>query len=194
MRPNWNATDVKSIEKALVRVLRDNLYGGKELVLIEPFNGPRPKVSYASVMMVSCRSELHEVYDYEERDGDELWEGVKGERYCRLRIQFFNTGSRQKAVDCQNLLHSTNRNFDMAPITGFGEVGEFQDITAEYLGKLEERTTLTVELYANMSAEYLSNSIEVVKGDIVHDGGRPQPYQAGGDSCKLTFGRNEGKI
>lgn len=189
MREDWNATDVKSVEKALVRVLRDNLYGGEELVLIEPFNGPRPKVGYASVMMISCRSEQHEVYEYEERDNDELWEGVKGERYCRVRLQFFNTGSRQKAVDCQNLLRSTNRNFDMAPITGFGEVGEFQDITMEYLGKQEERTTMTVELYANMSAEYLSNNIEVVKGDIIHGGKEPLPYRTDSDACKLTFHR-----
>lgn len=193
MRPEWNAADVRTIEKALVRVLRDNLYGGEEVVLIEPFNGPRPRGAYASLAMIACRAEPHEVYDYDERDGDELWEGVKGERYCRLRLQFYNAGARQRAVDCQNLLRSTNRNFDMAPITGFGEVGEFQDITAEYLGKQEERATMTVELYANLSAEYRSNNIEIVTGDIVHDDGEAQPYRSGGDSCKLTFGPNEGK-
>lgn len=171
-----NSTNVKEVEKALVRVLRDNLYGGKELVVIEPFNGPRPKDPYASVMMVACRAEQHEEYEYETKDDDEFWEAVKGERYCKLRIQFFNTGSRQKAVDCQNLLRSTNRLFDMAPITGFGEIGEFQGGTREMLGKQEEWTYLDVELYANMSAEYLSNSIETVIGDIARDGKEPLPY------------------
>lgn len=184
-----NATNVKAVEKALVRVLRDNLYGGEELVLIEPFNGPRPKVSYASVMMVSARAEPHEVYEYETRNDDKYWEALKGERYCKLRVQFFNTGSRQKAVDCQNLLRSTNRNFDMAPITGFGDIGEFQDVTTEYLGKQEERTVMDVELYANMSAEYLSNNIEVVKGDIIRDGTESLPYRTDNDTCKLTFHR-----
>ena len=184
-----NVTNVKAVEKALVRVLRDNLYGGEELVLIEPFNGPRPKVGYASVMMVSASPEQHEVYEYETKDNDEYWEAVRGERYCKLRIQFFNTGSRQKAVDCQNLLRSNNRNFDMAPITGLGNVGEFQDATIEYLGKQEERTVMDVEVYANMSAEYLSNNIEVVRGDIIRDGNEPLPYRTDSDACRMTFHR-----
>ena len=188
-----NATNVKAVEKALVRVLRDNLFGGEELVLIEPFNGPRPKVAYASVMMVSASPEQHEVYDYETKENDEYWESVKGERYCKLRIQFFNTGARQKAVDCQNLLRSTNRNFDMAPITGLGWIGDFQSVTTEYLGKQEERAVMDVEVYANMSAEYLSNNIEVVKGDIVHDETEAHPYRTDSDACKVTFGSNKGK-
>jgi hypothetical protein len=184
-----NATNVKAVEKALVRVLRDNLYNGEELVLIEPFNGPRPKVSYASLMMVSASPEQHEVYEYETKENDEYWESLKGERYCKLRIQFFNTGAGQKAVDCQNLLRSTNRNFDMAPITGFGEIGTAEVFSTNYLGKDEVRAKVDIELYANMSAEYLSNNVEVVKGDIVRDGKEPLPYRTDSDACKLTFHR-----
>jgi hypothetical protein len=188
-----NATTIREVEKTFMRILRDNLYDGEELVVVEPFNGSRPKKPYASVMTVFVHAEPHEVYGYEERDNDELWEAVKGERYCRLRIQFFNTGSRQKAVDCQNLLRSSNRNFDMAAIMGLGQVGDVQTLTTEYLGKQEERAYMDVEFYANMSAEYLSNNIEIVKGDIVRDGKEALPYITGGDSCKATFGPNKGK-
>lgn len=179
-----NATDVRSVEKALVRVLRDNLYGGEELVVIEPFNGPRPKGPYASLLLTACKPEAHEVFEYEDRGDDELRETVKGERYCTARISFYNSTSRQKAADCQNLLRSSNRNFDLTPITGFGEIGEFENATAEILGRQEERAVLAVEFYANLSAAYLSNNIEAVKGNIVHEGATPHPYAGGGDSCR----------
>lgn len=179
-----NSTDVKAVEKAMVRVLRDNLYGGEELVLIEPFNGPRPKVSYAAVMMVSTRPEQHEVFDYEDNGDGGLTEYLRGERYCKMRIQFFNTGARQKAVDCQNLLRSSNRNFDLTPITGFGEIGEYQDVTTEYLGKLEERTVLDVWLYANMSAAYEIGKVTKVKGDILLDGERVVEYAVDGENYR----------
>ena len=188
-----NATTIAEIEKTFMRVLRDNLYGGEDLVLIEPFNGSRPEKPYASLMTVSVHAEPHEVYGYEERDNGEFWETVRCERYCRLRIQFFNTGSRRQAVDCQNLLLSGNRNFDMAAIMGLCHVGDVQTLTSDYLGKQEERSYLDVEFYANMSAAYLSHTIERVTGDIVRDGKEALPYETGGGSCQLTFGPNKGK-
>lgn len=188
-----NATTIREIEKTFASVLRENLYGGEELVVIEPFHGSRPAKPHASIMLVWAHAEPHEVYEYEDRDDGEFWEGVKGERFCRMRIQFFDTGARQKAIDCQNLLRSSNRNFDIVAITGFGGIGDVQEFSTEYLGKQEERAYLDVEFYANLSAEYKSNWIEKVRGDIVHDGTNPQPYDTGGDSCKLTFGSNKGK-
>lgn len=177
---NPNAADIRTIEKTLARVIRDGLFGGEELVVIEPFNGPRPKGAYASLSVTACKPEPHEIHEYDERDDDELWETARGERYCSARISFFNYAARRLAADCQNLLRSTNRNFDLAPITGFGEIGGFEDKTAEAFGKQEERAVLTVEFYANLSGEYLSNSIGTVKGNIVRDGAARHPYAAGG--------------
>lgn len=176
----FNAADIRTIEKTLARVIRDGLFGGEELVVIEPFNGPRPKGSYASLSVTACKPESHEIYEYDERGDDELWETVKGERYCSARVSFFNYAARRMAADCQNLLRSTNRNFDLAPITGFGEIGDFEDKTIEAFGKQEERAVLTVEFYANLSGGHLSNNIENVKGNIVRDGATKHPYVAGG--------------
>lgn len=174
----------------MVRILRDDLFGGEEKVLIEPYNGPRPKGRYASLLMKSVEPDQHEVYRFTEKRSDGRYiETVRGTKYCFIRIQFYNSGARQLAVDCQNLLRSHNRNFDLAPITGFGMVGEYTDISTEYMGRVEERVTMDVEVYALMSAEYDVGEIQFVKGLIVRDGD-PGEYRAGGDACRLTFGKN----
>ena len=134
-------------------------------MVIEPFNGTRPIGPYASVHFIEARPYQHEVYDYEERDG-EYHESLRGERYCRVRLMFFTAGAMRTAIDCQNRLRSTNRLFDMAPITGFGEIGQVQDISGVFGAKFEDRAVFLVELYANMSAAYPSTWIRNVPGDI----------------------------
>lgn len=186
-----SSTTAPEIEDVVAKLIRDKMYGGKNQVVIEPFNGTRPIGSYASVNFLYAYPEQSEVYEYEDRD-DELWEILRGERYCRLRIIFVNAGAMQKAIECQNLFRSTNREFDLAPITGFGGIGKVEDAGKYFAAKNEERAVFTVDVYANMSAEYLSNNIEIVKGDIVRDG-EALPYNLGGDSCKATFGPNRGK-
>lgn len=177
-----NATDEAQIEDALVRILRENLYEGREQVVIEPFNGPRPTGSYAAVHFIYAEPYQGEVFDYEEKEDGDYYESLRGERYCRVRLTFFNTGAMQKAIDCQNLLRSTNRLFDMAPITGFGAIGEAIDVSGLFRAKTEERAVFTVEVYANMSAEYKSNSIGRVYGNINRDGDEPLPYLIG-ENC-----------
>jgi hypothetical protein len=163
-----NNTDVTQIEDALAKVLRENLYEGRQQVVIEPFNGTRPIGAYASVHFIDARPYQHEVYDYEEKDG-EYREILRGERYCRVRLMFFNAGAMQTAIGCQNLLRSMNRTFDLAPIAGFGEIGEVQDISGVFGAKFEERAVFSLELYANMSAEYPFNWIRNVPGTVNGD-------------------------
>ena len=177
-----NATDAAQIEDALVKVLKENLYDGQEQVIIEPYNGPRPIGPYAAVHFINANPDQNEVFEYEEKEDGEYYESLRGERYCRVRLMFFNTGAMQKAIDCQNLLRSTNRLFDMAPITGFGAIGEVMDISQLFRAKIEERTVFIVEVYANMSAEYKSNYIGRVYGDIDRDGTEPSPYLIG-ENC-----------
>lgn len=197
------ATTLADIEKRFAVCLRDNLFDGREQVVIEPFNGPRPKGCYASVQVASVNTQQHEVRDYvlDDVEADDIDAGmmepaflevVKGEKYIRLRLQFFNSGARQKAVDAQNLLKSSNRNFDIMPVSGISHVGDVNDITTEYMGKIEERAYIDVEIYALLSAEYEVTNIERAGGDIISDAGKHE-YRLGGDACKLTFGHNLNK-
>lgn len=175
MPPDPDAADAAQIEELFAAVLRDNLYDGLEQVVIEPYNGPRPSGPYASVRLVDARPEQHEVFDYDDRD-DGYHEALRGEHYCRARLTFFNAGAMRLAVACQNLLRSTNRLFDLTPFVGFGAVGEAEDASETVDAKTEERAVLAVEFYANLAAEYPSNSIAAVRGDIVREGGEPLPY------------------
>lgn len=172
-----NATTVKDVSKAFMRLIRDNMFGGKELALIEPLNGPRPGVLHCTIGFIRARSLQNEVYDYEwDEAEDENIEYLRGERYCQYRVTFFGVGAYQKAVDCQNLLRSNIGTFGIAPITGFGGVGEVQQATTEYLGHQEERAFFNIEVYANLSAAYAASYIETVQGDIVREG-EPYPYE-----------------
>lgn len=171
---NPNAATLDQIKNVLMRIVRDNLFGGRELALIEPVNGPRPGEPHAAIGFLSAKAEPHEVYQYDDRE-DGFFEELRGERRCRFRITFFGRGAETKAIECQNLFQSTNRLFDFAPIAGFGEAGEVQDASTEYLGHYEERAFLNIELYANIAAEYPAGWIRNVHGDIVRDG-LPDPY------------------
>lgn len=177
-----NAATVDDIKKAFMRLIRDNMFEKKELVLIEPVNGPRPDVLHATVHFIAARPLQNEVYDYEwDEPTDEYTEFLRGERYCKVRVTFFGRGAEQKAVDCQNLLRSNIALFGIAPITGFGSVGEVQDVTTGYTAMQEERATFIVELYANLSAKFAAQYIDAIEGDIVHEG-VPYPYEVNRDT------------
>lgn len=84
-----DATTAAEIERRIACCLRDNLYGGKEKVVIEPFNGPRPAAPYASVHLSNIRAMEHDEYAFmtDEEDGQYI-EVLAGEKYIRFRLQF----------------------------------------------------------------------------------------------------------
>jgi hypothetical protein len=177
-----NATDIQGIKLAFVRFVRDHIFGGEELALLEPFNGQRPAKTYCAIRFISANPEMHEVYDYDwNYETDRPDQFLRGERYCKIRVTFFGVGANQLAVDTQNLFRSYHAQFSIMPITGFGFVGEVQDVTTENMAWQEERATFLVEVYANLSAKYEANNIENMPGDINRD-----PVSLGGaDACKL---------
>lgn len=161
-----DATDIEGVSQVLMQLIRDNMFNGQELALIEPFNGPRPSVLYCSIGFVRARPYQHTIKRYETRQ-DGYYEILRGERFCQYRIRFFGKGAYQKAIDCQNWMKSIlGAEFILAPITGFGAIGEVQETTTEYLGVQEERAFFNVDLYAKFSAEWKWTDIVHVLGNV----------------------------
>lgn len=172
-----NASTVMDVSKAFMRLIRDNVFEGKELALIEPLNGPRPGVLYCTIGFIRARPFQHPIKRWEQR-GDKLYEVIRGTRYCQYRVSFFGVGAYQKAVDCQNWMKSViGAEFTLAPIIGFGQLHEVQEATTRYLGRQEERAFFNVDLYAKFSSEYPWFPIERVVGSIYRDGVDEIPFE-----------------
>jgi hypothetical protein len=105
-----------------------------------------------------------------ERDG-ELFQALRGEHYCRARINFFGEGADQRAIDCRNLLRSTaGPTAALDRLIGYGGIGEVQEDNTRYLGVQEDRAFFNLEFYANLGAEYPVEPIKNVYGEINGDG------------------------
>lgn len=172
-------SNVGLIKTLFVRLLRDNLFGGEELALLEPVNGPRPGKTHASIRFLSVEAQQHEITNYHgpAKPGDpDFSQKIKGEKYCKVRLTFFGVGAFQKAVEAQNLFRSSQRQFDMFAYIGFGHVGEVSDIPEEYLGRIEERATMVIEFYALIPATYNADYVETVSGEIIREGA-PIPFE-----------------
>ncbi len=159
------ATDILSISKAFVRLIRDNIFNGEELALIEPFNGPRPAKTHCTIKFLRAQMHQYPVKYWWKKQDDEsvLIERIRGTRYCTYRVMFFGTGANQKAVECQNWMRSTlGAEFTLAVITGFGQIGEVQDATTENMAYQEERAFFNVDLYAKFSQSFEWVDTEVV--------------------------------
>lgn len=172
-----NASTVKEVSKALMRLIRDNMFEGRELALIEPLNGPRPDVTHCTIAFIRARPFQHPIKRWEKR-GDALFEVIRGTRYCQYRVTFFGVGAYQMAVDCQNWAKSVlGVEFTLSPIVGFGQLGEVQSATTRYLGIQEERAFFNMDVYAKFSAEYEWQQVEHVVGDILRDGDEAIPFE-----------------
>lgn len=162
-----NATTIKGVGNALLRLIRDNIFGGLELALLEPLDGPRPDAPHCTIAFVQARPHQRPIRRYEQRD-DGLYEIIRGTRYCRYRITFFGDDAYQKAIDCQNrIMSALGAEFMLAPIAGFGQLHEVREATAEYLGRQEERAFFDIDLYAKFSAEYPWHPIGRVVGEAL---------------------------
>jgi hypothetical protein len=170
------ATSVMDVSKALMRLIRDNMFQGRELALIEPLNGPRPKTLYCSIGFVRGTPFQYPIKTWEKRNGD-IYERILGTRYCQYRVTFFGDGSCRKAVDCQNWINSAlGTQYILGPIAGFGKLGAIQEDITKYLGRQEERAFFNIELYANFSSEFKWMEVEHVAGDILRDGEESIPF------------------
>ncbi len=196
------ATDILSISKAFVRLIRDNIFGGEELALIEPFNAPRPPKTHCTVKFLRAQMHQYPVKEWKNspQGNGELVETIRGTRYCTYRVMFFGTGANQKAVECQNWMRSTlGAEFTLAVITGFGQIGEVQDATTENMAYQEERAFFNVDLYAKFSQSFdwvdtakveiglYRNAIEKITDiEIVNERYRVEDYfYRQGDVCVL---------
>lgn len=165
------ATNTKAIEDAFAGIVRGTGYNGADMVLIEPYNGPRPLQAYATVHLVTVESQDHAIKQYETRPDGSFAEVVKATSWCRVILQFFGGDAMAKAVKVRTALFSQARLWDLFPTMGMGGIGEIQDISGSYQAKVEQRARFTVDFYADLSAEYDALYIAKVKGDIAVDGG-----------------------
>lgn len=176
------STSIADISKALAVLLRDNLFDGRELALIEPVNGPRPAYTYCSIGYIRALQFEREVKKFDIRD-NVLYERLRGTRYLRYRLTFRGVGAYQLSIDCQNLLNSTfGDQWSISPIAGFGKIWESQEITTEVLGIQEEAAFFNLDLYAKLSAEYPWYNTDVVVGSIYRDGVDVVPIEIARDN------------
>lgn len=167
--PESNAITPEEVNDVFARVLRENIYDGEDLALIEPYNGPRPRSAYTTVYLIIAEPEEKEVYEFEDRP-EGFTETMRGTSWCRVRLQFFGEGAFATAIRAKNVLNSNNRLFDLIRATGYGSIGTVQDNSYPYQGRTEERAFFNVDFYANFAAEFLSNYIRRVKGSIKRNG------------------------
>lgn len=165
-----NPTSIDGISAALMRLVRENMFGGQELALIEPFQGPRPKYMYCSIGFQNARPMQRFVERWDKR-GNDIYQILRGTRYCSYRLTFIGVGAYQKAVECQNWIKSVQgAEFTLAPVIGFGRVGEAQNITTENLAYQEERAFFNLDMYAKFSFELKWDEIDRVTGEFNRDG------------------------
>lgn len=174
-----NAITPSEVEDVFARILRESIFDGQDLALIEPYNGPRPQVAYATVLLIVAEPELNEVYRFEDRP-EGFTETLRGTCWCRVRLQFYGEGAFATAIRAKNVLNSNNRLFDLIRAAGYGGVGGVQSIPQPHQGRIEERAYLNVDFYANFAAEFLSNYIRRVEGNINRDGENKVPYRVCG--------------
>lgn len=159
-------TTIEDVSTALARIIRDHVFNGEELALIEPFNGPRPNVTHATVHFIGARPFQHPI-KRKEKIGDRWYEVILGIRECRYRIGLIGLGSRILSVKLQNFLKSTlGAEYLMAPILGFGQIHETNSEDIHYLGREEERSFFNIDLRAKMSDTYTAIQVAQVNVGI----------------------------
>lgn len=161
-----SATTTTEIEDVFASVLRDTVYGGKDLVLIEPYDGPRPREAYATIHLVSAQGHDHEITEEEPVGFGSIEEVIGGESWCRVIVQFFGGDAFKTAIAARNRMKSSNRLFDLLRHFGMGTIGEAQDFSGPHWGKYENRARFTVDFYALLAGEDVVASVRQVQGSI----------------------------
>lgn len=175
MESELNTTTTGEIEDVFARVLRDAIYRGRDLVLIEPYNGPRPDEAHATIHLVCGQSQEHIARTVTRQKDGKLIEEIHGTSWCRMIIQFFGGDAFKTAVRARNALLAQDRLFDVLKTIGFGTFGEASAIPTAFQAKTEGRARFHVDFYANLSDRFEANEIEEVGGNILADG-RPVPF------------------
>lgn len=170
-----NTTTTTEIEDVFVRVLRDAVYSGRDRVLVEPVDGPRPNAAYATVQLVSGQSLEHIAKTVTREQDGKLIEEVHGTSWCRAIIQFFGGDAFKTAIRARNALLAQDRLFDILKATGFGTFGEVAAIPVAFQARIEARARFHVDFYANLAERFEAKAIEKVTGDI-HLDSRSVPF------------------
>lgn len=171
MERDYAATSITEIEDIFAGVVRKTGYGGKDLVLIETYDGPRPQEAYATVTVLSGQAQDHESKTYFVDEDGQYKERLQATNWVRVLLQFFGGNAMATANKVKTALFAQDRLFDLMRIAGIGDIGEVQKIDIPFRGRIESRARFTVDFYALLSEEYDANYVAKVVGTISAEGG-----------------------
>lgn len=162
---SYTSTTVQEIKEIFSRVIRKTVFGGKDLVLMEPFTGQIPHETYATVRLMTSKPAAHEIKEYQE--GADLFRvRQKGTSWCTAKIQVFGGDAFTLATSIQNAFLAPVRLFDLLPKIGLGEIGVVQDASESNQEDIKERAFFEVSFYANISSMQNTSYITNVNGAI----------------------------
>jgi hypothetical protein len=137
-----------------IKDIEDILYQGLSNVatipvVILPLNAPQPANNYLSIYVKDVTPEDWDVYSWVDT-GDALVETQRMETYFKAEITCWGANAKQNLMDIYAGVKSSDRYKDMWASLGYAGRGDVQDISAEFMGKVQHRAFFDLFFYANL--------------------------------------------
>lgn len=133
-------------------------------VLIETKTGPRPMDGSAYCTLYWKDQEVLPQFDgdmvfapVEDEDEYPFINGIEtreNEALCIVRFSVWGNDAYRLASELRYALDSANRNFDLWTVLGFAGVGNVQDLSVEFGGKIQQRAFIELSFYACFGRRY----------------------------------------
>jgi hypothetical protein len=124
-------------------------------VIVETEAGPRPSSGlYCSLYWKRIQPLAQNEGSYRTDESGDYLQYLNNESYCSVQVNFWGPGAMQAAAYAAGALQDDSRNFDLWRPLGYGGVGDIQDISTSFGGKIQQRVFFDLEFYACLGAEY----------------------------------------
>lgn len=162
--PNQIIFDINAANALLRHFVMEILGLADNRVLIETKAGPRPSDGSAYCTIYWRDQELLPQFD-----GDMDWQEVPDEdeypfingietrensALCTVRFSIWGDDAYNLASELRFALDSANRNFDLWTVLGFAGVGNVQDLSSAFGGKIQQRAFVELSFYVRFGRRY----------------------------------------
>ena len=164
--PSQIVFDIHAANALLRHFVMEILDFADERVLIETKAGPRPADGAPYATLYWRNQELLPQFDGDmtftpTEDEDEFpfvdCKGIETREnpaLCTVRFSVWGNDAYNLASELRYALDSANRNFDLWTVLGYAGVGNVQDLSAAFGGKIQQRAFIELSFYACFGRRY----------------------------------------
>ncbi len=154
-------TTLDELRDAILLWVQD--ISGREIVLANSGEGPRPRVPYVEVFIELFENPTSQVSTL---SGDGLTETVTANIRATITLDVYGDNPMQVTSRLIRSLFSATRFLDLWQICGLGNVEDATDLTALQTGALKPRAQVRFHVYCAFSDDFVSSFFDVVNIEI----------------------------